>query len=348
MEVMSELAMRAPRLAFDVVLGLSEGAVVIDHGDDVVEITGLDTQTCRRALNEMRGDRTLPQISAASGVAVQDLEALCRGLETSRLLEFVDPARSASAATDLVSPSATIALFDPLFVEWKRRLFAQPLWTGLTEGSAPRSVFLGWLIENYFFIEAATARLPVAIAGCDDLAARRLFAKHFSEEFDHHHFFSRALEAAGVDQAALSRRTPLPSTLAVRNHMRACGRRDPLAYAACSGFLESTGDDHVKSHAFFARIAAHFDGENAPVVGPLAEHARLDEAYQHCGMLKLIAEALGPVSRARVEAALQAARLLMETLEVWSFDIWRHYQEPDSLATGVRRYRPLRYEQVLQ
>lgn len=339
--------MPAPQLKFDIVAEISNGVVVIDQGDDIVEISGLDPDACRSALNEMRGDRTLSQISTTSGVAVKKLKALCQGLERSGLLAFVNRARSGSVATELVSPEALVALCDPLFANWKQRLFTHPLWAGLTEGTVPRQVFLGWLIENYFFIEAATARLPIAIAGCDNLAARRLFAKHFAEEFDHHHFFAKALDAAGIDEAMMCKRTPLPSTQAVRNHMRACGRRDPLAYAACSGFLESTGDDHVKSHAFFNQVALHFDGENAPIVSPLAEHARLDEAYQHCGMLKLVAEALGPVPRARIEAALQDARLLMETLNVWSSDIWRHYQEPDSLAIGVRRYRPLHYEQVL-
>lgn len=344
---MTKLARPAPRLAFDILVTENKGVVAIDQGEDLVEIVGVDPEACRVALNEMRGDRTLSQISKTSGVALRQLEALCRKLEGEGLLKFVDIAHGETAATDLVSPATLIALCDPLFAQWKQRLFAYPLWTGLTDGTAPRSVFLGWLIESYFFIEAATARLPIAIAGCANLAARRLFAKHFAEEFDHHHFFAKALEAAGVDQAALSSRAPLPGTLAVRNHMRACGRRDPLAYAACSGFLESTGEDHVKSHAFFDQVALHFDGKAAPIVSPLAEHARLDEAYQHCGMLKLVAEALGPVSRARVEAALQDARLLMETLEVWSTDIWHHYQEPDSLTSGVRRYRPLRYEAPL-
>jgi hypothetical protein len=126
--------------------------------------------------------------------------------------------------------------------------------------------------------------------------------------------------------------------------MRHCGRRDPLAYATCSGFLESTGEDRATAHAFFEQLAAHFDSGAAPIVAPLAEHARLDEDYQHSGMLQLVAQAIGPVTRARAEAALEAARLLVETLEVWSTDILRHYSDERGLMGGVRRYRPLQYE----
>jgi hypothetical protein len=88
----------------------------------------------------------------------------------------------------------------------------------------------------------------------------------------------------------------------------------------------------------------HFDSTNSPIVGPLAEHARLDEAYQHCGMLRLVSEAIGPVTRARADAALESARLLVETLEIWSTDILRHYSNKRALAGGVRRYRPLEFE----
>jgi pyrroloquinoline quinone (PQQ) biosynthesis protein C len=225
-------------------------------------------------------------------------------------------------------------------------LFSGELWTELATGEAPRHLFLGWLIENYFFIEAATMRLPVGIAGTQDLAARRLFSKHFCEEYDHHHFFEAALAAAGIDAHSLKARTPLPTTLAICHHMREAGRRDPLAYAACSGFLESTGDDHSRAHAFFDRLTEHFDGADGAVVGPLAEHARLDEGYQHCGMLRLIADAIGPVPLARADAALESARLLVETLEAWSLDIRRHYDSPEALRPGLRRYRPCRNEPV--
>ncbi|WP_404369743.1 hypothetical protein AB5I39_00055 [Sphingomonas sp. MMS24-J45] len=335
-----------PRLAFDLTIVSGERTVCLERGEDVFEIAGLPPAAVRAALDEMRGDRQLDSIALASGLSRSQLFALCNALADAGILAFESVGALEQAATGDIDPKHFVALCEAHFAVWKNRLFSGPLWTSLASGDATRPVFIGWLIESYFFIEAATARLPIAIAAARPLAVRQLFAKHFSEEYDHHHFFQTGLEAAGIDRAMLAARTPLPSTVAIRNHMRHAGRLDPLAYAACSGFLESTGEDHDRAHEFFERLTANFDRAGAPIIGPLAEHSRLDEQYQHCGMLHLVAEAIGPITRARAEAALEAARLLVETLEVWSTDIVRHYARESGLSGGVRRYRPAPYEEM--
>lgn len=332
-----------PRLDFDLTVGGGAEVVVLERGEEVIEVRGLPPAAARTALAEMRGDRDLREISLVSRLPPHEVKVLCERLAAAGVLTFLQPGHDGTGPSEVLAPGVLVDACERHFATWKTRLFEGPLWTGLASGAAERPVFLGWLIESYFFIEAVTARLPVAIAGSRDPAVRRLFAKHYSEEYDHHHFFRKSLAAAGVDPETLADRTPLPGTLAVRNHMRDCGRRDPLAYATCSGFLESTGDDHARSHAFFDRLASHYDQGQAPVVTPMADHARLDEGYEHCGMLRLVAEAIGPVTRTRAEAALEAVRILVETLDVWSADILRHYRDERALPGGVRRYRPLNY-----
>lgn len=332
-----------PCLAFDVTMSPSEHLLLLERGGDEFEIAGLDPAAALLALDEMRGDRTLEDIARTSDVARPQLEAVCQALQDAGILSFDTRGESDCASLEAIAPDQLVEFCEEQFAVWKAGLFSGPLWVALAEGNAPRSLFLGWLIESYFFIEAATTRLPIAIASARPPAVRRLFAKHFSEEFDHHHFFRRGLEAAGITLTMLEARAPLPSTSAIRNHMRDAGRRDPLCYAACSGFLESTGEDHDRAHEFFDRLATNFDREGAPVVGPLAAHAQLDEQYQHCGMLRLVAEAIGPVTRVRADAALESARLLVETLHVWSCDILRHYGNAAGLSGGVRRYRPVDY-----
>lgn len=334
-----------PCLAFDARISGQPGHVELEWGEDVIAISGPRPAEVLLALGEMRGDRTVDQIVATTGLDRNLVASLSARLQAAGVLEFRPHGQDEAATGDIISPERMIAVLESYYTKWKNRVFSGPLWISLADGTASRSVFLGWLIESYFFIEAATGRFPVAVAGCQVQEARRILAKHFTEEYDHHHFFAKGLIAAGIDLAEIARREPLPGTMAVRNHMRHCGRTDTLAYAACSGFLESTGNDHVRAHEFFDRLTRNFDKDDGRIIAPMAAHARLDESYQHCGVFREVIRTLGPVTRARAEAALEAARILVETLEVWSTDILRHYADDRALKGGVRRYRPLELEE---
>jgi pyrroloquinoline quinone (PQQ) biosynthesis protein C len=225
----------------------------------------------------------------------------------------------------MVTPDTFAETCRCVFPQWKERLFSHPLWTSLAEGSAPRDVFLGWLIESYHFIEGVTIRLPMCIAACTDASARAVFVRHFAEEYDHRHFFLSALQAAGLgDEAA--RRRPLPGTLAVLNCMREAARHDYLAYAACSGFLESTGTDRSNARAFFARVAEHYESPSGNIVQPMVAHVSLDESYAHGLFLEKVCRHLEALPRTRADRALQSAWNLLETLEFWSQDILDHYR----------------------
>ena len=303
---------------------------------------GLPVSRCLKALDEMRGDQELDEIAAISGLTSSVLHSLCKQLHDQGVLSFSSATADRGA---LVAPSTLINSCRRRFPEWKHRLFSHPLWVSLAAGTASKTLFTGWLVESFHFIEAVTGRIPMAIANCTDPKVRRIFVRHFAEEYDHHHFFAQALGSAGIDDCRREKLTPLPGTNAVRNHMRAAARLSPLAYAACSGFLESTGDDRSRTASFFECLQKHFDRPDRAIVGPMAAHAALDEGYGHSGFLESVAEAVGPVTGAQVDAALQAAYILLETLEAWSTDILRHYASPASLTQGMRRYRPQPAEQ---
>jgi hypothetical protein len=124
-----------------------------------------------------------------------------------------------------------------VFATWKKRLFGHPLWRGLVDGNAPAAQFAGWLMENYHFIEGVNDRLGSATAYCRSRQARRHFARHYREEYDHGEFFIQALLALGFTRDAVYASRPLASTRGIIDHMRRCARQDSLFYAACSGFL---------------------------------------------------------------------------------------------------------------
>jgi hypothetical protein len=107
--------------------------------------------------------------------------------------------------------------------------------------------------------------------------------------------------------------------------MRAAARRDPLQYAACSGFLESTGEDRTAAARVFERFTRHYASDKPEAIQALADHLHLDGVYQHNSVVENICSKIGRLSVARASAALQAAVLLVETMEMWSSDIIRAY-----------------------
>lgn len=323
-----------PLLRFDAVPVL-DGATVLDLDDRVVTLTGVTQEQARLLFPLLDGRSAIADLAIRTGIPGKHLRALLDRLADIGVVDLLPPA----AEGRLIDGQAFAAACRALFPVWKERLFSHPLWRSLADGTATREQFVGWLLESYHFIEGVTLRLPSVIAATADPRTRRHFVKHFREEFDHHHFFMRSLNAIGISSRTVHASRPLPGTEAVLNWMRHCGRSDPLAYAACSGFLESTGADRGIARRFFDVLAENYDGPSAPVVTPLAAHAHLDEDYGHGGFLELVCAQIGAVPESRADAALQAAFGLVETLELWSTDMERHYRHASVSDVPIRRYR---------
>jgi hypothetical protein len=206
----------------------------------------------------------------------------------------------------------------------------------------PRSVFIGWSIESYWFILGVLDRLPLAIASATTADVRGVFARHFAEEWDHFRYFERTLDTLDITQEQRNQAEPLPTTRAIQNWMRAAARRDVVHYAVCSGFLESTGRDRDVARTFFDRLASHYCDRGRQSVAPMAEHVSLDEAYGHGGFVEKVLGSQNKIDINRARSALNAAFGLVETLEMWSTDIVRHYSQSNSLPlTPTRAYRQL-------
>jgi pyrroloquinoline quinone (PQQ) biosynthesis protein C len=323
-----------PLLRFDAVPVLDDAAV-LDLDDRVVTLAGVTREQARLLFPLLDGRSAVGDLAVRTGIPEPQLRVLLARLAEAGVVVSLPPA----AEVRLIDGRAFAAACRFLFPVWKERLFSHSLWRSLADGTATREQFAGWLLESYHFIEGVTLRLPSVIAATAEPRIRRHFVRHFREEFDHHHFFMHALNALGISSRTVHASRPLPGTEAVLNWMRRCGRDDPLAYAACSGFLESTGADRGTARRFFDVLAENYDLPSAPVVTPLAAHAHLDEDYGHGGFLELVCAEIGAVPESRADAALQAAAGLVETLELWSSDLERHYRHAPVSDAPIRRYR---------
>lgn len=327
-----------PALRWDVSLAVrGDGIGVFSKDDAEYEFGGISGDFLRAFVAYLDGRHT--PSSAAHSLDVS--EAVVKNV-TQHLVGHDLAVELTGSLDEDLSHELFSAVCRRRFPVWKERLFSHPLWQRLCAGEASRAQFLGWLIESYHFIEGVNDRMALAISECYDHRIRPIFAHHFTEEYDHSYFFVKSLAAFGYDERTVSSARPLPSTLAILHFMRQCARRDPLQYAVCSGFLESTGDDRLRARDFHDRLAEHYAAEHPGAVKPLVDHVNLDEAYGHNNLMEAIAARLGRIPVERASAALTAGALLVETLELWSTDILRTYDRPDfTPRTGPTRYRPM-------
>ena len=302
-----------------------EGVLIVESEEMELALCGVNIDSIRLLLAKIDGYRTVRELAEISGLALIDTQ-----LVISHLLKSGAAYRVVADAS-LVTIPTFIRICRQQFPIWKERLFSQPLWQKLSTGEATQGQFLGWAIESYHFIEGVNDRLALAVARCENHAIRSQFAKHYAEEYDHGDYFFKSLLKLGITEEEILTSRRLPGTTAILNHMRNCARQDPLQYAVCSGFLESTGGDRERARMFFTNLTAHYTDNSPLSLKPMVDHLSLDEAYGHNDLLEGIVQCIPTLTIKRAHGALNAGRQLVETLLLWSAEIERHYLQPSRL-----------------
>lgn len=335
-------ATRVPLLDWDVRIIREADGVIVDaeSRDFDLRFDSGRPDNIHTLISLFDGRRSLAEAANAAGVPEAEARACAVHLTESGLAIDVHP----SSSEDL-KPEAFVSSLRRIYPSLKQRLFSHPLWVQLYSGEASHPVFMGWLIENFHFIEGVNDRLALAVSACREHGVRPFFTQHYVEEWDHSVFFLRSLAELGVpgNEARTSR--PLPGTTAVLNHMRYSARRDVLEYASCSGFLESTNEDRSVGIGFLERLGQNYAKDRPRAMRPLIEHLKLDEAYQHNTVLEDICSQIDRIPVQRASNAITAAIIAVETMETWSTDILRSYDRPTFvLRRGLQGHRPARPE----
>lgn len=329
-----------PALRWDIRVRTENGNAVLEDDDSEIQLEDVSTEALLRVLALLDGRRTVSAIVDETGLDSELVSSIVEALSgVGWVVDF-----NAKSNEDL-SPENFAVICRRLFPIWKSKLFGHPLWELLRTGQASASQFAGWLFEQYHFIDGVNDRLALVVAECTDLRIRPIFARHFTEEYNHSHFFLKSLRALGYDTALTQATRPLPSTLAVLNHMRHCARQGPLEYAVCSGFLESTGADRQKGMGFFDMLEKNYAPDKPGVIKPMVDHLRLDEAYGHNELMESVCQLLGPIPVERASKALAGGALFVEMLGLWSTDMLKTYSAADSVPRlNPYRYRPASFD----
>jgi pyrroloquinoline quinone (PQQ) biosynthesis protein C len=199
----------------------------------------------------------------------------------------------------------------------------------MTSGRGSARLFAGWLIELFHYTRNANRHMPLACAHARDKAVKQLRARHYAEEWNHFHYFTRALEALGFSGDAVSRSTPLPMTLALSNFMRQAAREDILAYSVCSAVLEGTTTDRKAFHPYYEKMVALY-GVPRQAIDPIYAHLDLDVKYQHSDLFRSILATVDPLSGERAGLVLEYGHQLVESIWMWTDSIERYYGDDAS------------------
>lgn len=324
-----------PVLRWDVSITIHGEIAIFARGDAEYKFSGPPGNLIAEVALKMDGYHSPHAIAGELQISSSVVESIISQLMHHDLAVEID-----SAVEMLVTPDQFCAVCRRLFPQWKEHLFSHLLWQRLATGQATRAEFIGWLLESYHFIEGVNDRLSLAVAACPQQEVRELFARHYTEEYNHSAFFLKALAILKIDAATARSSQPLPGTRAIMSFMRQCARQDPLRYAVCSGFLESTGEDRIRACNFFTLIGEHYTAGQPEAIRPLIEHVKLDEAFGHNNLMEAVTARLGTLSVKRASEALSAGAMLVETLERWSTDILRNYVgEAFRARCGLEQYR---------
>ncbi len=166
----------------------------------------------------------------------------------------------------------------------------------------------------------------------------RLRAKHYAEEWNHFHYFSKSLKALGFTEAEISDSVPLPMTLALSNFMRQAARDDVLAYSICSAVLEGTTTDRGTYSPYYDK-AAELYGIPREAVTPIFAHLDLDVQYGHSDLFLDICKTVDKMTAERASTVLNYGHQLVEHIWMWTENIERYY-ENDKNPMPRRAFEP--------
>jgi pyrroloquinoline quinone (PQQ) biosynthesis protein C len=215
--------------------------------------------------------------------------------------------------------------FNDVLPSWLTEAFSHPFWERMTSGRGSRRLFTGWLIELYHYTKNANRHMPLSCAHTREKPLKLLRAKHYAEEWNHYHYFTKALKALGISDKAVATSVPLPMTLALSNFMRQAAREDILAYSICSAVLEGTTTDRKTYNPYYDACARQY-GLPAEAIRPIYAHLDLDVQYQHSDLFHDILETVERIPAARAARVLDYGHQLAEHIWLWTDDIEKYYQ----------------------
>jgi len=258
------------------------------------------------------------EIAADLGMDEARLRRLTTALESAGLLYRQDALPATLSGVELHT------LFNKLLPSWLDEAFSHPFWERMTSGNGSRRMYSGWLIELYHYTRNANRHMPLSCAHTKEKAIKNMRAKHYAEEWNHYHYFLKALKALGFSEESVVNSVPLPMSLALSNFMRQAAREDILAYSICSAVLEGTTVNRGAYNPYYEKCAELYKLPPESIA-PIYAHLDLDVQYQHSDLFLDILNTVKTIPAARAGRVLEYGHQLVEHIWLWTDSIEKYY-----------------------
>jgi pyrroloquinoline quinone (PQQ) biosynthesis protein C len=293
--------------------------------DRIVELGDQEFDWYQKVRTWLPSVRGLSDLSQDLGMAEAKVPKFLDTLEKTGLLYRADAPEKALSGLKFHEA------FSGVLNSWLSEAFEHPFWERMMSGKGSARLFTGWLIELYHYTKNANRHMPLSCAHSHEKPIKQLRAKHYAEEWNHYHYFMKALKALGYTEPQIAESVPLPMTLALSNFMRQAARQDILAYSICSAVLEGTTTDRGQYSPYYQRSADLY-GIPKEAITPIFAHLDLDVKYQHSDLFKDILETVPEMSAERASLVLDYGHQLVEHIWLWTDNIEKYYQVESNLV----------------
>jgi len=294
------------------------GTVSVRLSDREVQLGSKEFGLYEKVAERVPSVQTSKDIAGDLGMDEARLARLAKALEQAGLLYRQDAVPAALTGVELHT------LFNKLLPSWLDEAFSHPFWERMTSGQGSKRMYSGWLIELYHYTRNANRHMPLSCAFNREKAIKNMRAKHYAEEWNHYHYFLKALKALGFSEQSVVDSVPLPMSLALSNFMRQAAREDVLAYSICSAVLEGTTVNRGAYNPYYEKCAELY-GLPKESIAPIYAHLDLDVQYQHSDLFLDILSTVKAIPAARAGRVLEYGHQLAEHVWLWTDSIEKYY-----------------------
>lgn len=219
--------------------------------------------------------------------------------------------------------------FSKILPQWLDEAFSHSFWEKMMNGSGSKQLLIGWFFELYHFTKNANRHMPLAVSTCRVKSAKTKLAKHYEEEWNHYHFFSKSLGILGYSKSDVALSRPLPMTMEMGNFMRQAAREHTLCYAICSAVLEGTTVNREEYNPFYKKCAELYDiPEQA--IQPIYDHLDLDIKYGHSDLFQELCHCYEMIDEALMNRIMFYGHQMVERIWMWTHSIQKYYSDNDN------------------
>lgn len=299
----------------------NEGNVTLRLKDRAIELGEREFTDYTKLVEWLASTRPQGEIEASLAMTPARLARFVDNLERVGLVY-----RTSNIPAQLSGEAFHRDYFAKCLPAWLEEAFCHPFWERMMTGKGSARLYTGWLFELYHYTRNANRHMPLSCAHTHSKPIKALRAKHYSEEWNHYHYFAKSLKALGFTDDDIQMSLPLPMTLALSNFMRQAAREDVLAYSICSAVLEATTTDRGAYSPYYDK-AAELYGIPRGAVTPIFAHLDLDVKYQHSDLFLDICRTVDTMSAQRASLVLSYGHQLVEHVWMWTENIERYYED---------------------